>query len=103
MSSPMFETPLHQMIPVDKDGNGPCSVDEQWGFRCWCGVNCGNVEHFRDLDGTPFCADPGDFDRSVSSLAMIEVTMAPRPGFCTACHAFGVDVMLALTEPPAEP
>jgi hypothetical protein len=39
MSSPMYETPAHMLIPVNVDGDGPLDIHDPdiAGYVCWCG------------------------------------------------------------------
>jgi hypothetical protein len=36
MSTPMYETPEHFRIPVDKDDNGPSDPEDTVRWVCWC-------------------------------------------------------------------
>lgn len=37
MSTPMFDIPEHQMMPVNENGQGPVPDQEAARFVCWCG------------------------------------------------------------------
>ncbi len=94
MSTPMHDIPKHQMIPVNDNGDGPCTAEETRAFRCWCGTACGTVEHVYD-DGKPVCQTPG-FE--VDDLAVMAAQAHPVPGFCPDCHAYAQALLNALTE-----
>ena len=93
----MFEVPEHQMMPVDKDGNGPVGQDEMWGYRCWCNTDCGTVEHVYNAQGGPMCEDMAreGFDPP-------EVSGEHRPGFCVKCHAYTVGLFKLLLDAERE-
>ena len=93
MSTPMYDTPKHQMIPVNEDGQGPCTADETRAFRCWCGKDCGTLEHVTADDGRPVCRGGIDVD----TLAVMEAQISPVPGFCSDCHAYAMSLIHGLT------
>lgn len=94
MSTPMHDIPKHQMIPLNEDGEGPCSAVDTRSFRCWCGTDCGTLEHVYD-NGEPICQTPG-FE--VDPLAVMEARTSPVPGFCPDCHAYASALIHAITE-----
>jgi hypothetical protein len=93
VSTPMHDT--HQMIPVDENGDGPCRPEDTRAFRCWCGTDCGTVEHVRTPSGFPVCSTPC-FE--VDDLAVMAARTHPVPGFCPDCHAYAQALMHGLTE-----
>lgn len=36
MSTPMWDMPDHFPMPVNADGDGPCSIEELDRVICWC-------------------------------------------------------------------
>jgi hypothetical protein len=60
MSTPMHDTPEHFPIPVDRDGNGPASLDDTVKVVCWC--------------PTPGCAvGPDEWNKAMDAMGPFEI------------------------------
>jgi len=81
----MFDMPEHQMMPVDENGDGPVHDNDAVAYRCWCGTDCGTLQHVYNTEGGTLCAD-----MKREGVAMPDLISVPRPGFCPPCLAYTI-------------
>jgi len=93
----MHDMPEHTMMPVNADGQGPVPESEAAAYACWCGKDCGLLQHVYSQSGGRMCEE-----MAAEGLTAPEIDHPTIPGFCPLSHAYTVGLMRLLLDTEGE-